>query len=182
MSRTAFVARFLGLFAALILAGSALGVPARYASLLAAAAGAASPLVTGWWLEPRPAAAGGAGFWYRSGETAIPLQLSLEALALGLLPLLSLIGATPGLNARRLLTAAALGATGIFLLDLLVLVLYPLLVSRPNPLTDIAGGFLGLLTFVGGPVILWFVLTFDRMKGVWRLGERRAGSAAQSVR
>ena len=31
------------------------------------------------------------------------------------------------------------------------------------------GTFLGLLTFVGGPVILWFVLTFRQLQAVWRL-------------
>jgi hypothetical protein len=174
MNRTAFVARFLVLFAVLTIGGWALDAPARYATILAGAAGVTSPVATGWWLEPRPGAAGGTGLWYRSGEQGIPLQLSLEALALGFLPLLALLGATPGIATRRALGGVALGVAGLFLLDLLVLVLYPLLVSRPNPLTDIAGGFLGLLTFVGGPVILWFVLTYDRMQSVWRLGGRRS--------
>jgi hypothetical protein len=172
MNRAAFVLRFLALFAALVAAGGATGAARGYARLLEGAAALASPAATGWWLERRPGA-NDTRLWYRSGEHALPLQLSLEALALGLLPFLSLLGATPGLGLRRLLTGAALGFAGLFLLDLLVLVLYPLLVSRPNPFTDITGGFLGLLTFVGGPVILWFVLTYDRMRPVWRLGTSR---------
>jgi hypothetical protein len=71
---------------------------------------------------------------------------------------------------RRWLLAALIGIAGFFLLDLLVVLLYPLLVTRPNAVTDITGTFLGLLTFVGAPIILWFALTFERLRSVWRLG------------
>ena len=57
----------------------------------------------------------------------------------------------------------------LFALDLMILLVYPFLVGSPNALTDIAGTFLGLLTFVGGPVILWFALTFRELRDVWRL-------------
>lgn len=61
----------------------------------------------------------------------------------------------------------------LFALDLLILALYPWLVGAPNPLTDILGTFLGLLTFVGGPVILWFALTYEQLRGMWKLERRR---------
>jgi len=90
-------------------------------------------------------------------------------MALSLLPLLALLGATPGLDARAIALRAALGIAGLFVLDLLVLLLYPWLVGNPNAVTDIVGTFLGLLTFVGAPVILWFVLTYRILREVWRL-------------
>ena len=63
-----------------------------------------------------------------------------------------------------------MGVVGLFALDLLILLLYPFLVGSPNAFTEIIGTFLGLLTFVGGPVILWFALTFRQLQSVWRLG------------
>lgn len=169
MSRTAFVARFLALFALLIVAGWLTAAPRGYAAALRFAAATVSPLVTGWNLEQRqPEADGRPQLWFRRGGEQLRLALGLEQLALGLLPLLALLGATPGLGARARLRAAVLGLAALFALDLLVVVLYPWLV-RPGAVTDIAGTFLGLLTFVGGPVILWFALTFRQLRSVWRL-------------
>jgi hypothetical protein len=175
-SRLAFVARFLAAFALLIVAGWLSGAPARYATALRVAAGIGSPLINGWSLEERAPAGGRQQIWFRrnSGDLhtqaeEMRLGLSLDALALGLLPLLSLLAATPGISPARFASRAAIGVAALFALDLLVLLLYPALVGSPNPFTDIAGTFLGLLTFVGGPVILWFVLTFRELRGVWRL-------------
>lgn len=169
-SKLRFVARFLTVFAALIVAGWLSSAPTRYAAALRVAASIASPLANGWSLEERDrSATGRQEIWFRRGSDQLRLGLSLDALALGLLPLLSLLAATPGLGATGFLTRAALGVAGMFALDLLVLLLYPLLVGSPNAVTDIVGTFLGLLTFVGGPVILWFVLTFHQLRTVWRL-------------
>lgn len=172
-----FVGRFLAAFALLIIIGWATTGPTRYATLLRATAAVTSPVLTGWWLETRSAATG-QELWFRRAGDKVPFLISLESLALGLLPLLALLGATPGIGIRRLAVNASIGCTALFALDLLVVVLYPLLVRNPNALTDITGTFLGLLTFVGGPVIIWFVLTFDQLRGVWRLNgaavERRA--------
>jgi hypothetical protein len=169
-SKALFVVRFLVVFALLIVLGWLTDAPARYASALRVAASLTSPVVNGWSLEERErSAAGRQQIWFRRGSEQMRLQLSLDALALGLLPLLSLLGATPGLGAARLAAVAAIGVGGLFVLDLLVLLLYPYLVGSPNAFTDIAGTFLGLLTFVGGPVILWFVLTFAQLRTVWRL-------------
>jgi hypothetical protein len=169
-SRLAFVARFLAVFALLIVAGWWSHAPAGYAGALRIAAAVTSPLVNGWSLEERQRVADRQEIWFRRGNDQLRLGLSLDALALGLLPLLSLLGATPGLAAASLAARAAIGVAGLFVLDLLVLLLYPYLVGSPNAFTDIVGTFLGLLTFVGGPVILWFVLTFRALRQVWRLG------------
>lgn len=170
-SKLAFVGRFLAVFALLIVLGWLTDAPRRYAAALRIGASITSPLANGWSLEERaPATVGRQEIWFRRGGQELRLQLSLDALALGLLPLLSLLGATPGLGAGRRIAYAAAGVAGLFLLDLLVLLLYPFLVGSPNAFTDIVGTFLGLLTFVGGPVILWFVLTFRQLRTVWRLG------------
>ncbi len=184
MSKLAFIGRFLALFALLILLGWFARAPARYAGALHATANVIAPATSGWWLETRSDQGGTGQLWLRRGEQEMRMLLSLEALALSLLPFLALLGATPGLGWRQLLIRAAIGCAGLFALDLLVLLLYPVLVPSPTAaptttarvaeaLTDISGTFLGLLTFVGGPVILWFALTFDRLRGVWGLGDKR---------
>jgi len=170
MSKLAFVARFLAVFALLIVAGWWTSAPAHYAAALRVAASVASPLANGWSLEERERTTGRQEIWFRRGTDQLRLGLSLDALALGLLPLLSLLAATRGLGAARFATCVGIGVAGLFALDLLVLLLYPSLVGSPNAVTDIVGTFLGLLTFVGGPVILWFVLTFRELRPVWKLG------------
>jgi hypothetical protein len=180
-SKLAFVGRFLGGFAALIAIGWLTNAPAHYARLLEALGAVLSPLTNGWWLERRPTAQG-VTLWFRHGTQELKLLLSLESLSLGLLPLIALIAATPGLGWRRALGAVAIGSALFFALDLIVVLLYPLLVSTPNALTDIVGTFLGLLTFVGAPIILWFVLTFDRLRSVWRLDGRFTAEAQRAQR
>jgi hypothetical protein len=162
-----FVGRFLVAFALFISLGTAVDLPSRYGSTLERAAAVVLPLTGGWWMESRESPRG-RELWLRRGSQEMRLQFDLGKLSLGLYPLLSLITATPGLGWRRWARAVALGAAGFFLLDLSIVALYPVLV-RPGALTDIVGTFLGLLAFVGGPVILWFALTFDRLRDVWRL-------------
>lgn len=178
MSKLAFIGRFLLVFAFLITIGWLSKAPSRYADALQDAASFAGPLTSGWWLEERNDH-GVKQVWYRRGEQELRLLLSPEALSLGLLPLLSLLGATPRLGTRRLLAGVVCGSAGIFILDLVVLLLYPYLVLQPNAFTDITGTFLGMLTFVGAPVIFWFVLTYDRLRQVWGLGTAVAGQPAR---
>ena len=168
-ARTAFVARFLALFALLIVGGWITDAPRRYAEALRVAGTITSPLVNGWTLERRDASTGRQEVWFRRGNDQLRLAIGLEQMALSLLPLLALLGATPGLGARGFALRAAIGVAGLFALDLLVIWLFPWLVQR-GPVTDVIGTFLGLLTFVGGPVILWFALTYRTLRHVWRLG------------
>jgi hypothetical protein len=169
MNKLAFIGRFLLVFALLITVGWLTNAPSRYARSLQTVASFAGPVTSGWWLEER-VNRGVTQIWFRQGEQELRLLLSLEALSLGLLPLLSLLGATPGLGVRRLFFCVLIGSVGVFALDLLVLLLYPFLVLHPNAFTDITGTFLGLLTFVGAPVILWFGLTFTQLRPVWGFG------------
>jgi hypothetical protein len=168
-ARAAFVGRFLALFAGLALLGFASDAPRHYAGALRIAASCTSPLLNGWSLEQRAAPPGRQEIWFRRGNDQLRLALGLQPMALSLLPLLALLGATPGLGWRALAIDAGLGVAALFALDLLVVLLYPWLVASPNAATDIAGTFLGLLTFVGAPVILWFALTYRALHAVWRL-------------
>ena len=168
-SKAVFVGRFLAVFALLIVLGWITAAPARYAAALQATASVIGPPLNGWYLEARGRSGGAQELWFRRGTEEMRMQLGLEALALGMLPLLSLLGATPGLGLAGFAARAAIGIGGLFFLDLLILLLYPFLVGSPTAFTDIVGTFLGLLTFVGGPVILWFVLTFRQMRSIWRL-------------
>jgi hypothetical protein len=166
--KTRFLLRFLLVFAILVPAGARTGFPRLYARSLEIAAAAVGPALNGWSFESHPQSPP-SGLRFRRGSESLPLQLSLEALALGLVPLLSLIGATPGMSARRRGRAILLGVAGLFALDLLVLLAYPWMVRNPNAIKDITGTYLGLLTFVGGPVILWFVLTYESLEPIWHL-------------
>jgi hypothetical protein len=180
MSKPAFIGRFLAVFALLIVVGWATGAPRAYARLLEESARLVGPVTNGWWLEAREKGSTRELF-FRRGEQELKLLLSLDALALGLLPLLSLFGATPGMGWRRLAPRALAGVTGLFALDLLILILYPYLVSQ-TALADILGTFLGILTFVGGPVILWFLLTFDHLRTVWKLEPPPSKARAKRTR
>jgi hypothetical protein len=78
--------------------------------------------------------------------------------------LVALLGATPGIALRR---HAALIVAGIFLcfvFHAFVVILFPLLVYYKNPFTDVVGTFLGLTSFVGAPVIIWFALVFPTIR------------------
>jgi hypothetical protein len=84
--------------------------------------------------------------------------------AVGLVPLWALLVATPGLGPRRRIGLVAAGTALCFLLHTLIVVLFPLLVFYTNAFTDVIGTFLGLVVFVGAPVIIWFGLTFRQLQ------------------
>jgi hypothetical protein len=100
-----------------------------------------------------------------------------------------LLGATPGLHIRRRALLMLVGAGLCLLIDTLILVLFPLLVfyqTGDSPATigsasiDVLGTFLGLVGFVGAPVIIWFALTFRELQPL--LPSFRAGSVASPSR
>lgn len=126
-----------------------------------------SPLVNGWFLEPTPSAATAGVF--RRGTEQMDMMLQLPALSMGLMPLLSLIAATPNQDARRLVTAMALGVVLYFGVDVAIVLTYPYILDHPNRLKDTLGVFSGLVGFVVAPLGIWFVLTFQALKPVWQL-------------
>ncbi len=163
-----FVGRFLVAFAVLIPLATTTDFPTHYASALESVGRVTSPALNGWSFE-RSADAGPSGLRFRRGSESMRFELSLAAFALGLFPFLSLVGATPGMPLRRTAWAIVAGVSGLFALDLCVVLAYPWMVRNPNDIKDITGTFLGLLTFVGAPVILWFALTYRYLAPVWRL-------------
>ncbi len=87
-------------------------------------------------------------------------------------PLLALIWATPGLGFRGTLVRSIVGLVAFFLVHVSVLLVYPVLLANPNWFMDTIGVFTGLLSFVLAPQLLWFVLTYTRLKELWQLGGR----------
>jgi hypothetical protein len=159
-------ARFLGTcllaFAMLLAAWKGTQGGHWYTDGLLAFAGVVGPMIHGWVLETN--APGDGGPVWVHGSSHVQLSLQFDALAVGLVPLLALLAATPGLPLRR--RAALMGAGAIlnFLADVLIVALFPLLVFYKNPFTDVVGTFLGLIAFVGAPVIIWFALTFRELQ------------------
>lgn len=167
MSRVRFVGVFLVAFALVVTVSATADVPRYYGLTLRAVASVLQPALTGWRFEDLPDKQ--PALWLRRSDRRIPFYFSLEKWALGLYPLLSLIAATPRIGWRRRLLCGAGGIAGLLLLDLLVVLLYPFLLQE-GALPQILGQFLGMVTFVGAPVILWFALTFREMRAVWRMG------------
>ena len=66
---------------------------------------------------------------------------------------------------RRRLGLMGAGGLLCFAIDTLIVALFPLLVFYKNAFTDVVGTFLGLVAFVGAPVIIWFALTFRELQG-----------------
>lgn len=135
-----------------------------------------SPIIGGWFLhfdEP-----GMAGAVFRRGSQTLPMALRLPALSMGLMPLVSLIVATPGQSIKRIAGAALLGCFLYFAVDVIVVSIYPLFMDQrmggaPETFLDIVkdtvGVFSGLLAFVVAPLAIWFVVTYPALRSVWQL-------------
>jgi hypothetical protein len=137
-------------------------------------AGFMGPLLHGWVLEAGPQ--GGPPAWVQ-GANHVDLSIQFDALAVGVVPLLALLAATPGLGLQRRGILMLAGAGLNFLVDAAILALFPLLVFYKNAFTDVVGTFLGLIAFVGAPVIIWFGLTFRELReGLPSLRTHAAGA------
>ncbi len=161
MRKSRFLLVFLGVFAALLVIWNASGIATIYARLLLALAGVAGPMLHGWVLE-LPTGAQQRPAWVHGAER-VDLVIQLDAIAAGVVPLTALFLATPGLGRRRRLVLIGIGLVCYVVLHTIIVVLFPLLVFHENAFTDIVGTFLGLLGFVGAPVIIWFGLTFRHL-------------------
>ena len=162
MNKPRFLGVFLVVFAALLVGWNWVDGGRWYTDGLLAVAGIIGPMVHGWVLEPAP---GGTGthVWVHGGER-VRAALQFDALSVGVVPVIALLAATPGLGARRRLGSMVMGALLCFLIDISIVALFPLLVFYKNPFTDVVGTFLGLIVFVGAPVIIWFALTFRHLQ------------------
>lgn len=162
MSKGLFLLRFLGGFGLLLGAWHSLGITPLYTRPMLATAGVIGALTHGWLLEPAGATSP-FPVWV-SGPTRIELKVQLDSLAIGLVPLLALLIATPNVPLTRRLRQIGLGVVSSFLLNAIILACFPLLLFYQNDFTDVLGTFIGLVGFVGSPVILWFVLAFSDIR------------------
>ncbi len=160
LNKLRFLATFLVLFALLLVAWQSIDGGRWYTRALLASAAIVGPALHGWVLETdRP----GQAAWVH-GERRVRATVQFEALSVGLVPVLALLLATPGLSLRRRLAHTCMGAAVCFMVDVAIIALFPLLVFYKNPFTDVVGTFLGMIAFVGAPVIIWFAFSFRQLK------------------
>jgi len=161
MKKRRFLGGFLAAFGLLLIVWKALDGARWYTQGLLSCAAVIGPMLHGWVLET--SASGLAPEWVR-GTDRVQASLQFDALAVGVVPVVALIVATPGLALRRRVTLSAVGAGLCFVTDTLIVAAFPLLVFYKNAFTDVLGTFLGLIGFVGAPVIIWFCLTFHDLQ------------------
>lgn len=161
-----FAAKFLLTFAGLIPLWWALSLGEWYRDAIHLAVGWASPLVTGWWLDTGDVATGGRAVFRRSGAE-VPLLLNLPAIAMSLMPLTSLLAATPAQSLRLLALRLPIAVGACLLLHSAVVLVFPWIVHEPNAIKDTLGVFTGLLAFVVAPLGVWFTLTYPTMRALW---------------
>ncbi|HYD49962.1 MAG TPA: hypothetical protein VEB21_16510 [Terriglobales bacterium] len=161
MRKGRFLLAFLLCFAVLLVVWSRIDAGRWYTDAMLQVAAIIGPITHGWILEP--AAEGARPKWVH-GRASVDLQIQFEALAVGIVPLIALLSATPAIALAARLWRIAVGIALCFVIDVIILVLFPLLVYYQNDFTDIAGTFLGVIGFVGAPAIIWFVLTFPQLR------------------
>jgi hypothetical protein len=173
MNKLRFLGTFLLVFACLLVVWEWAQGSRWYTAGLLAAAGFIGPMLHGWILET--GASGGAPTWVHGGNQ-VRASLQFDALAVGVVPVLALLAATPGLTLRRRAALPLLGAALCFVVDTAIVAVFPLLVFYKNPFTDVIGTFIGLIAFVGAPVIIWFALTFRQLQQTLPLLRRRTAA------
>jgi hypothetical protein len=163
-----FAAKFLLSFAALLVVWWWLDFAEHYRKAILHTVRFLSPHINGWQLEfDTPGSVGDVVF--RSGHQQLAMLLQLQALSMGIVPLLSLVFATPGLRASHAVLRGVIGAALYFLLDVLVILAYPWIMDRPDVVKDTMGVFTGLLAFVVAPLALWFAVTYSALRPLWQL-------------
>lgn len=172
MNKARFLAVFFALFAVILVVWTRADVSTWYTEVLLAVAGPIGGAVHGWVLVR----AGQGAAWVQ-GAARVDLSIQFDALAVGQVPLAALLGATPGIAWPRRVRVFILGFVVCFAFHTFVIVMFPLLVYYKNAFTDVIGTFLGLVAFVGAPVIIWFALVFPELRQ-WLPTFRRSAAAA----
>jgi hypothetical protein len=160
MKKARFLAGFFVLFAIILVVWTRIDASVWYTSVLLAVGGTVGPVIHGWVLEQ----SGPATAAWVYGTARVDLSIQFDALAVGQVPLAALLGATPGIALPRRAALMLAGFALCFAFHAFVVALFPLLVFYKNPFTDVVGTFLGLVAFVGAPVIIWFFLAFDEIR------------------
>ena len=163
MKKLRFFGAFLLSFALLLVVWGATPAARWYTNAVLVGAGTLGPLLHGWVLSVPPVGQGKPT--WSSGENKVQASIQFDAMAIGLVPLIALLLATPGVPWGRRLLRVAVGLGLNFLIGISIVAMFPLLVFYQNAFTDIIGTFLGLIAFVGAPVIIWFVLSFHELQG-----------------
>ncbi|GBD26522.1 hypothetical protein HRbin30_01854 [bacterium HR30] len=166
-----FALRFVAAFSLLLASWAVSEFGSAYRAAALAVTKVLSPLLTGWWMAPGEAEAHAVATFEKE-QLRIVLQIDPASLSMAQVPLLALIWATPGLGFRGTLVRSIVGLAAFFLVHVSVLLVYPVLLANPNWFMDTIGVFTGLLSFVLAPQLLWFVLTYTRLKELWQLGGR----------
>ncbi len=164
LNKLRFLGTFLVSFALLLVAWQGADGARWYTRGLLTAAALVGPALHGWVLETAPD--GATQPTWVHGDRHVRASVQFDALAVGLVPMLALLLATPAVCIRRRVLLLVSGAALYFAVDILIVALFPVLVFYKNPFTDVLGTFLGLITFVGAPVIIWFALTFRQFRQV----------------
>jgi len=163
-----FALKFLVSFAIMMVLWARLDFGDHYRSAAITVVQTLSPWVSGWRLEhDQPGAI--ADIVFRSGDSELPMLLQLPALSMGLVPFLSLVVATPRQGAKRMVVNVVLGGIFYFLIHVVVVLVYPVIMDRPNAIKDTLGVFTGLMAFVVAPLGLWFVLTYPALQSLWQI-------------
>lgn len=162
MKKLRFVGLFLVVFASFLVVWKVTGGAQWYTNGLLAVAGVVGPMLHGWVLEADPAGRGVPTWVY--GSNHVQASIQFDALAVSVVPLVALLAVTPDLHLRRRGILMLAGAALCFCVDTVIVALFPLLVFYKNPFTDVLGTFLGLIAFVGAPVIIWFALAFRQLQ------------------
>lgn len=163
MSKLRFLAVFLIAFGLLLALWTRTDAAAWHRQAVLGIAALVGPAVHGWLLEI-PTRADAHPQWVRDNLT-VDLRIQFDALAVSLVPLWALFIATPGMSRQRRTRGLLLGSVACLLIDVAIVVCFPLLIHHENAFTDIGGTFLGLIGFVGAPVILWFAFSWKELRG-----------------
>lgn len=163
MKKLLFLVRFLVSFALLLWAWSASGIAPAYTRAMLALAGVLGPITHGWMLQPVLPDGPQHPVWVH-GTARVDLTIQFDQLAIGLVPMIALFLATPGVPPLRRIRQIALGVLLSYLCNAAILAAFPLLVFYKNDFTDVFGTFVGMVGFVGLPAILWFALAFEDVR------------------
>lgn len=174
-----FAAIFLTVFGACLPLWWLTDFGAHYQAVGIRAAALVSPLVNGWFLEATPL--GPAAGVFRRGTLEMDLHIQLAALSMGLMPLLSLIAATPNQSWREMLRAVAIGVPLYFVVDVLIVLVYPFVLDNPNTFKDTIGVFSGLVGFVVAPLGIWFAVTYRALGSLWQIANETLAADANRL-
>lgn len=164
-----FAVRFLLTFSLLVPLWWRLDLGNLYSDALLRLVGWLSPAVNGWWLDltASPPA-------FTRGAESLPLYLNLPAIAMGMMPLASLIVGTPGQSIRQITIRILLGLVLYFAVDAVVVLAYPAFMYDPDTIKDTVGVFSGMVAFVVAPLGIWFVVTYPTLRSLWQLAPNPA--------